>query len=75
MFNQNIFRERMKNLRIERNLTLKEFGSIFGISKQSASKWEAGINLPSISNLFDIAETFNVSIDYLLGLSDTPTRK
>ena len=75
MFDQKIFQERLKQIRIANELTLERFGKLFGISKQSTSRWETGINLPTINKLYEIAMYFNVSSDYLLGLSDDPKRK
>ena len=75
MFDQKIFQERLKQIRIANELTLERFGKLFGIANQSVSKWEKGINLPSINLLVAISEHFNVSIDYLLGVSDNPKRK
>ena len=75
MFNQKIFQKRLEKLRQDKNLTLNNFGGIFGISKQSTSRWENGVNLPTINTLYEICENFNISSDYLLGLSYNPNRK
>ena len=75
MFSKNIFSERLKALRKKKGITLLEFGSHFNISKQSAQKWEAGINLPTSEKLIEIADYFDVSLDYLVGRSDKPGRR
>ena len=42
-------------------------------SQGNVSKWESGKALPSTDNLLLIANTYNVSIDWLLGVSDSKT--
>ncbi|MBA4417806.1 MAG: hypothetical protein C0392_07840 [Syntrophus sp. (in: bacteria)] len=43
------------------------------VSPQAVSKWERGANHPDIPILVRIARMFNVSIDYLLGMTDART--
>ena len=74
MFSKNIFSERLKALRNEKGITLEKFGAMFDVSKQSAQRWETGINTPTAENIVAIADYFEVSADYLLGRSDDPTR-
>lgn len=45
-------------------------GEIFGVSQVAWTYWETGKREPNISTLIKICEYFNVSADYLLGLSD-----
>lgn len=72
MFQKEIFCTRLKNLRLEKGLTLEQFGKLFDVSKQGVSHWETGIRYPSLPVLVQIAEFYAVSTDYLLGLRDTP---
>lgn len=72
MFQKEIFCARLKALRLEKGLTLEQFGKLFDVSKQGASHWETGIRYPSLPVLVQIAEFYAVSTDYLLGLRDTP---
>jgi transcriptional regulator with XRE-family HTH domain len=65
-----IFGKRLRELRTKNKRTLEEVGEKIGVSRQSVQRWEAFINIPSAQNLFDIAELFNVSIDYLVGRTD-----
>lgn len=64
------FGDRLKELRLERNLTQLELAQIFFISKSSVCKYEKGNNFPEASLLQKIADYFSVSVDYLLGKSD-----
>lgn len=68
-----MFYERIKELRNSLGINQVEFGRRLSVSKQCISNWENGYIQPSIDMLRRIAETFSVSTDYLLGLSDKPT--
>lgn len=68
------FKHRVADLRRENNLTLEEFGSIFGKAKQTVSGWENGLSDPHAQTLNRMADYFNVSVDYLLGKTDVRTK-
>lgn len=53
-------------LRVEHNYTQKEIGDKLGISDNSVSKWERGINAPDIYYLTTLAELFDVTVKELL---------
>mgnify|MGYP002523452750 CR=1 FL=1 len=75
--------QKIKILRTERDLTLDmlvvdmkhQFPDI-RIDKSMVSRWESGSNDPSLENAKYLSMYFNVSLDYLIGLTDTrtPTR-
>lgn len=65
-----IFGERLKELRMKYGLTQLQLSSILDISKSNVSKYEAGSVEPNLDILKHIATYFNVSSDYLLGISD-----
>ena len=65
-----IFSERLRELRKEKNLSMKQLAVKLNTTDAAVSNWENGINEPKISYLKAIAEFFNVSADYLLGLDD-----
>ncbi|MDZ5760740.1 helix-turn-helix transcriptional regulator [Carnobacterium maltaromaticum] len=61
--------ERIKFLREGKNLTQTELAEILGMKTYTTvSKWESNDNFPKGKDLKKLAETFNVSSDYLLGL-------
>lgn len=64
------FCERFKELRIEKGLSTIELGKALGVSDSIISRWENGLRMPVIDNLYSIAVFFNVSADYLIGLED-----
>ena len=68
-----MFYERIKELRLSLGLNQIQFGKKINVSKQCVSNWESGYIQPSIDILIRISQTFSVSADYLLGLSDKCT--
>ena len=65
------FKDRLRELRIEKGLTQQELGDAIGLHGMSISGYERGVKKPSFKALDDLAEALNVSLDYLLGNSDT----
>ena len=70
-----IFAARLKELRTEKNLTMKELAAAIRVTDGAISNWENGVNEPKISYLIRIAVFFHVSADYLLGLEDETGKK
>ena len=66
--------DRIKELRLERNLSLREFADLCGTSKSAINMYEKGERRPKYETLEAIADAFNVDIDYLLGKSDIRNR-
>lgn len=64
------FKERLKELRTERNITQQELGKLVNMSKMAISHWEKGHSEPSISQLIILSNYFEVSVDYLIGKND-----
>lgn len=64
------FSRRIKELRKGQRLTQKDLASIFSQKDSSISHWENNLNLPDPETLFRLGKYFNVSVDYLLGISD-----
>jgi transcriptional regulator with XRE-family HTH domain len=65
------FQERLKDLRIEHGYLQQELASILNMSTSAYGYYEQGRNEPSLETLKKVAETFGVSTDYLLGLTNT----
>lgn len=68
---QSEFAQRLKCLRIQRCLSLNQLAKDIGVTAQSLSLYENSKRTINIDLLNDIAKYFNVSADYLIGLSDT----
>lgn len=64
---------RIKELRTAKHLTQEELGNILSIQKAAISKYENGRADPSMDILRKMAALFNVSTDYILGISATIT--
>lgn len=64
---------KLKRLRDEKELTQKELGALLGVTRATISSYERCALYPSIEALIKICQFFNVSADYMLGLSDANT--
>ena len=66
------FSDRLKELRLERGLTQVELANALNnyISHQAIDFWERGVRDIKLSNAIKLAKFFDVSLDYLAGLSD-----
>ena len=65
-----IFAQRLRELRLEKGLSMKQLSKEINTTDAAVSNWENEINEPKISYLKAIAQYFNVSADYLLGLEN-----
>ncbi|NBI08420.1 XRE family transcriptional regulator [Colidextribacter sp. OB.20] len=64
------FSERLKLLRQENRYKQRELAEIFGLKLRGYQSYEYGKAYPTVPGLIQIAKFFDVSTDYLLGLSD-----
>lgn len=64
------FSENLKNLREEKGLSQRQLAEEIKVSQANISRWEKGTQSPSIEWLIIIAQFFDVTTDYLLGLED-----
>lgn len=69
-FDRSIFQERLKKARMTKYKTQAAFSDAIGISDQAVSYYESGKRLPDAGTLYLLANFFNCSIDWLLGISD-----
>ena len=65
-----IFPERLKELRLEKELTQRELAKQTGLSRSAIAFWEHCERIPSAEAVVTLAKFFGVSADYLLGLED-----
>jgi len=68
-----IFGNRLKALREARGLSRKTFAETMGVSYSTVSKYENGERFPDLDLLRKFAVYFDVSADYLLGLTPIPS--
>lgn len=67
---KNDFKARLRELRIEKNISQYELSKMLNMSKMAISHWEAGHSEPSIAQLIALSKLFNVTVDYLIGNVD-----
>ena len=65
---------RLKDMREDRDLNQADIAKILNTTQEQISKWERGVQLMGIDKYMILAEYYNVSIDYLCGLIDTPKK-
>lgn len=66
-----MFGTRLRQLRKQHNMTQHELGEILNISRSTVGMYEAGRRNPDFEILVGIAQQFAVSIDWLLGFSNS----
>ena len=70
------FPKRLKELRLRNGLTQNDLANAIEVGRTTISEYESGKIVPKQEGLLRIANHFNVSVDYLTGVSDDPaTRK
>jgi len=67
------FGQRLKLLRNEKQLTGSELGKLLNVTKVAVSKWETNDRFPDKDVLIKLADTFDVTIDWLLCRTDIKT--
>lgn len=64
----------MRNLREDNDLTQKEVAALLETSQTMYARYERGANEMPIRHLIRLAKYYNVTTDYLLGLSNDKTK-
>lgn len=67
------FGEILRDLRLGANASQDDLAKYLGIKRQTYGAYERGVSMPDLTSLKKIALRFNVSADYLLGLSEYQT--
>lgn len=62
-----IFASRLKRLREQWDMNVRELGEAVGTSNATISRYETGKRDPDLNIVYKLAMFFNVSIDYLCG--------
>ncbi|ONI39740.1 hypothetical protein AN639_05760 [Candidatus Epulonipiscium fishelsonii] len=66
----NILGERLKHLRTERKLLQKDIAKLLKLSQSAYGFFEQGRRVPDAIILKELSGIFNISVDYILGLTD-----
>lgn len=64
------YRQRMRNLREDRDLTQREVGAVINKSQQGYSHIEEGRAELKIDDMIKLCEFYGVSADYFVGMED-----
>ena len=75
MVDREIFSERLKTLRLIEKATMVDVAKALALSKQSVHQWETRKTIPNTDKLVELADYFDVSLDYLVGRSDVAERR
>lgn len=62
--------KRIKAIREDNDLTQTEIARILNVNRSAYSLWELGINTIPLNNLNDFCNNFNLSLDYILEITD-----
>ena len=65
-----VFKENLKTIRKEKHISQEALAKYLDVSIKTISHWETGYSEPSIAQLIQIADFFDVSLDFLLGRTD-----
>ncbi len=63
----NEFKEVLKGLRIQNNLTQKEIAKVIDVSERTYSRYETGDREPRIETLIKLADFYKIPVDLLIG--------
>ena len=72
---QKILSQRLRECRKRGNYTQREVSIYCDLTEKGYQNYELGTHEPKLSIIMRIAEFYNVSIDYLVGLTDDPSPK
>lgn len=64
------FKEILKDFLIEKDLTQVEFANRIGVKQGQVSEWLYGKSKPGYDSLRAMAQAFDISADFFLGLND-----
>ena len=64
--------QRMKDLREDRDLSQEDIAKVLQTTQEQVSKYETGRQMMGIDKYIILAKFYNVSIDYLVGLTSIP---
>ena len=64
--------ERIRNLRLDKNLTQREVAQLLNVKQNTYSQYEVGVLRYPADVLIKLALFYHTSIDYLVGITDNP---
>lgn len=70
MFDTMSIAKRIKQARIDKNMTQLQLADAMGVSYQAVSNWERGNSMPDISKLADLCNALDLTVNELLGVEE-----
>ncbi|MGR9527654.1 helix-turn-helix domain-containing protein (plasmid) [Priestia megaterium] len=70
--NRELTGKQLRELRIKNNFKQEDIGVKVGMSNTTIANYELGLRNPRKDTLYKLADLYNTSVDYLLGLTDNP---
>ena len=64
--------ERIRDMRIDKGLTQKDVADVINVKQNTYCQYEIGVLNYPLDVVIKLAEYYNVSVDYLVGLTDQP---
>lgn len=64
--------QRIRDLRLARGETQQALASALGMDRTTIAKYESGASEPSVAILLRLAAHYGVTVDYLVGATDSP---
>ena len=68
------FYQRLRDLREDTDANQTKIAAVLGIKQQQYARYEAGIQELPMHHFITLARYYNVSLDYLAGIIDTPRK-
>ena len=66
--------QRLKDLREDHDLTQQDIANLLQTTREQISKYETGKQMMGVDKYIKLAKFYNVSLDYLTGVIDTPRK-
>ena len=69
-----LLKNRIRDLREDHDLTQQDIAEILQTTREQVSKYETGKQMMGVDKYIKLARFYNVSLDYLTGIIDTPRK-
>ena len=66
--------QRLRDVREDRNLSQKDIAKLLNTTQQQICRYETGQQMMGIDRYIILAKYYNISLDYLAGLVDSPRK-
>lgn len=67
---RNMISKRLRQIRVEHKLTQQNIADVLGIDRTTYTFYETGVSKPSLVALAKLADIYNVTVGYLLGVEE-----